>query len=72
MKAPADFRLDINNVGSMSQTLYAYKNPKYSDVEAATWQATQVSTISLTNFLGRIFIGKTGVFKYVPKKAHPS
>ena len=42
----------------MSQALYAYKNPQYDDAEAAAWQATQVSIISLTNFLGRIFIGK--------------
>jgi len=43
----------------MSQSLYAYKNPKYDDAEAAAWQATQVSIISLTNFMGRIFIGKS-------------
>jgi len=42
----------------MSQSLYAYKNSRYDDAEAAAWQATQVSIISLTNFLGRIFIGK--------------
>ncbi|KIM42690.1 hypothetical protein M413DRAFT_70185 [Hebeloma cylindrosporum] len=47
----------INNVGSMSQALYAYKNPNYNEVEASGWQATQVSAISLMNFLGRIFIG---------------
>ncbi|KAF5364602.1 hypothetical protein D9758_005619 [Tetrapyrgos nigripes] len=33
----------INNVGSMSQALYAYRNPTaYDDVEASQWQATQV------------------------------
>jgi hypothetical protein len=48
---------DINNVGSMSQALYAHKNPIYDEVEASRWQATQVSAISLMNFLGRIFIG---------------
>jgi hypothetical protein len=48
---------DINNVGSMSQALYAHKNPNYDEVEASRWQATQVSAISLMNFLGRIFIG---------------
>ncbi|KAJ3509070.1 hypothetical protein NLJ89_g5413 [Agrocybe chaxingu] len=52
----------INNVGSMSQALYAYKEPHYDDVVAAGWQATQVSTISLTNFLGRIFIGLVSDF----------
>ncbi|CAA7269647.1 unnamed protein product [Cyclocybe aegerita] len=52
----------INNVGSMSQALYAHKEPHYDDVVAAGWQATQVSTISLTNFLGRIFIGLVSDF----------
>jgi hypothetical protein len=50
--------LDINNVGSMSQALYAYRNRSvYDEVEASQWQATQVSTISFMNFLGRILIG---------------
>ncbi|KAF9530910.1 major facilitator superfamily domain-containing protein [Crepidotus variabilis] len=52
----------INNVGSMSRTLYAFHNKKYDDAAAATWQATQVSTISVTNFLGRIFIGLVSDF----------
>ncbi|GLB33202.1 putative MFS general substrate transporter [Lyophyllum shimeji] len=47
----------INNVGSMSQALYAKSTPIYDPVEAARWQADQVSMISLLNFLGRIFIG---------------
>ncbi len=51
------FKLDINNVGSMSQVLYAHEAQQYDDAKAAGWQAAQVSTISLTNFLGRIFIG---------------
>ncbi|EAU82411.2 hypothetical protein CC1G_11097 [Coprinopsis cinerea okayama7 len=46
----------INNVGSMSQALYAFKNPSYDRVEAAKWQAMQVSAISVMNCLGRIFI----------------
>ena len=43
----------------MSQTLYAHETPadQYDPSIAARWQATQVSTISITNFLGRIFIG---------------
>ncbi|KAF8812696.1 MFS general substrate transporter [Phlegmacium glaucopus] len=49
--------LFMNNVGSMSQFLYAHKNSNYDDAEASRWQASQVSTISLMNFLGRIFIG---------------
>ncbi|KAF8959541.1 MFS general substrate transporter [Flammula alnicola] len=52
----------INNVGSMSQALYAYKNAKYDEVEASGWQATQVSAISLMNFCGRIFIGLVSDF----------
>ncbi|KAF8632395.1 hypothetical protein AX17_004836 [Amanita inopinata Kibby_2008] len=47
----------INNVGSMSQALYAKANPVYDDVQASKWQATQVSSISVMNFAGRIFIG---------------
>ena len=51
------FDLDINNVGSMSRSLYAHNNPEYDEAEALRWQAAQVSVISLTNFGGRIFIG---------------
>lgn len=42
----------------MSQTLYAKNNSQYDEVDAARWQATQVSTISVMNFLGRILIGE--------------
>lgn len=42
----------------MSRTLYAFHNKEYKDADAAVWQAAQVSTVSVTNFLGRIFIGK--------------
>ncbi|KAF9474613.1 MFS general substrate transporter [Pholiota conissans] len=52
----------INNVGSMSQALYAHNNPHYDEVEASGWQATQVSAISLMNFSGRIFIGVVSDF----------
>lgn len=54
-----DFKtcLDINNVGSMSQALFAKNNPAYDPIEAARWQADQVSVISLMNFSGRIAIG---------------
>lgn len=48
---------DINNVGSMSQALYAHDYPVYDEVQASRWQAEQVSTISIFNFSGRIFIG---------------
>ncbi|KAF9068493.1 major facilitator superfamily domain-containing protein [Rhodocollybia butyracea] len=49
---------DINNVGSMAQALYVSRNiDSYNDVDAAQWQATQVSTISLMNFSGRVLIG---------------
>ncbi|EDR02388.1 uncharacterized protein LACBIDRAFT_309717 [Laccaria bicolor S238N-H82] len=47
----------INNVGSMAQALYGYKNPQYNPIRASQWQATQVSTISLMNCAGRLFIG---------------
>ncbi|EDQ98764.1 uncharacterized protein LACBIDRAFT_192361 [Laccaria bicolor S238N-H82] len=47
----------INNVGSMSQALYGYNNPHYDEAKASQWQSKQVSSISLMNFTGRIFIG---------------
>ncbi|KAF9236916.1 major facilitator superfamily domain-containing protein [Melanogaster broomeanus] len=47
----------INNVGSISQALYAKANPIYDEVEALKWQAAQVSTVSVGNFAGRIIIG---------------
>ncbi|KAF7368354.1 NmrA domain-containing protein [Mycena venus] len=47
----------INNVGSMSQALFAKGNLAYDEVEASRWQVTQVSTISIMNFAGRIIIG---------------
>ena len=51
------FCLDINNVGSMSQSLYAYNNPQYDEARALGWQVARFSIISLTNFGGRILIG---------------
>ncbi|KAF5374217.1 hypothetical protein D9758_004666 [Tetrapyrgos nigripes] len=57
----------INNVGSMAQVLYIHENPtRYDDLEVSQWQATQVSVISLTSFVGRIFIGLLSDFA----KAH--
>ncbi|GBE79045.1 predicted protein [Sparassis crispa] len=47
----------INNVGSISQALFAKGNPDYDGVKASQWQATQVSVISVMNCLGRIGIG---------------
>ncbi|GJE99445.1 MFS general substrate transporter [Phanerochaete sordida] len=47
----------INNVGSISQALFAKGNPDFDDRKAAQWQATQVSTVSVMNCLGRIIIG---------------
>lgn len=49
----------------MSQTLYAKNNPNYNEIEAAQWQAAQVSTISIMNFLGRILIGTTALISPV-------
>ncbi|OJA21335.1 hypothetical protein AZE42_07120 [Rhizopogon vesiculosus] len=47
----------INNVGSISQALYAKGNPDYDRLESARWQAAQVSTLSICNFAGRVLIG---------------
>ncbi|KAJ8588017.1 hypothetical protein M405DRAFT_740986, partial [Rhizopogon salebrosus TDB-379] len=47
----------INNVGSISKALYAKGNHNYDELEASQWQATQVSTLSVCNFAGRILIG---------------
>ncbi|KAH9936843.1 MFS general substrate transporter [Epithele typhae] len=47
----------INNVGAISQALFANNNPDYDEVEASQWQAAQVSAVSVTNCLGRILIG---------------
>ncbi|KAG2072862.1 MFS general substrate transporter [Suillus decipiens] len=49
--------LYINNVGSISQALYAKGNQNYDELEASRWQAAQVSTLSVCNFAGRILIG---------------
>ncbi len=54
---PCAVPLDINNVGSMSQALFAHNNPDYDEKQAGKWQAEQVSHLSLMNFGGRIFIG---------------
>lgn len=48
---------DINNVGSIAQALLAHGNPSYDEVESSTWQAAQVSAISLASFFGRVAIG---------------
>ncbi|TFK64184.1 MFS general substrate transporter [Pluteus cervinus] len=52
----------INNVGSMSQALFAHNNPNYDEKQAGKWQAEQVSHLSLMNFGGRIFIGVVSDF----------
>jgi hypothetical protein len=49
---------DINNVGSMSIALSAKDDPSFDKDVAAKWQAAQVSTLSIMNFCGRIFIGE--------------
>jgi hypothetical protein len=51
------FDLDINDVGSMSRSLYAYNNPEYDDAQVLKWQSAQIYAISLTNFGGRLLIG---------------
>jgi hypothetical protein len=57
MHSLAQSSADINNVGSISQALYAKGNPNYDELEASRWQAAQVSTLSICNFAGRILIG---------------
>ncbi|KZT23204.1 MFS general substrate transporter [Neolentinus lepideus HHB14362 ss-1] len=47
----------INNVGSISEALSAKGNPNYDQIEASRWQASQVSTVSITNCLGRFLVG---------------
>ncbi|KAF9062602.1 major facilitator superfamily domain-containing protein [Rhodocollybia butyracea] len=48
----------VNNVGSIAQVLYIHEHPSnYNKIEISKWQATQVSTISLVSFSGRILIG---------------
>jgi len=44
-------------VGSIAQALFAHNNPAYDEVESSTWQAAQVSSLSLANFCGRVLIG---------------
>lgn len=50
--------IDMNNVGSISQALYAKMHPIYDEIEASKWQAAQVSILSLGNFAGRVLIGE--------------
>jgi len=52
----------INNVGSISQALFAAGNPDYDESKAGQWQATQVSIVSVTNCAGRFFIGMVADF----------
>ncbi|KAI6119231.1 major facilitator superfamily domain-containing protein [Pisolithus thermaeus] len=47
----------INNVGTISLALFAKSNPIYDEVEASKWQAAQVSTLSVGNFVGRVLSG---------------
>ncbi|KIJ21221.1 hypothetical protein PAXINDRAFT_165940 [Paxillus involutus ATCC 200175] len=54
----------INNVGSISQALYAKANPIYDGLEASKWQAAQVSTLSIGNFAGRLLIGSIADFTH--------
>lgn len=51
--------IDMNNVGTMSQLLYAHQNSEYDKVKASGWQAAQVSLFSLMSFAGRFSIGKS-------------
>ncbi|KAI9566752.1 major facilitator superfamily domain-containing protein [Boletus coccyginus] len=55
----------INNVGSISQALYAKSHTVYDDVEASKWQAAQVSILSLGSFAGRVLIGLISDFAHI-------
>jgi MFS family permease len=52
----------INNVGSISQALFARDNPDFDTVLSAQWQATQVSLVSIANCVGRIALGSAADF----------
>ncbi|OSX60721.1 hypothetical protein POSPLADRAFT_1148283 [Postia placenta MAD-698-R-SB12] len=52
----------INNVGSISQALFAKGNPNYDEGKAAQLQASQVSIVSIMNCLGRVSIGMLADF----------
>ena len=47
----------INNVGSISQALFARGNPDFDTVLSSQWQAAQVSLVSIANCVGRIALG---------------
>ncbi|KAA1479102.1 MFS general substrate transporter [Dentipellis sp. KUC8613] len=47
----------INNVGVITQALFAKNNPTFDTNDSTTWQAAQVSIISVANFAGRVIIG---------------
>ena len=61
----------------MSQVLYLASTKEtgeaYDPTEAARWQADQVSAISITNFAGRIAIGKLTSCDFItsPHKPQP-
>lgn len=65
--------VDINNVGSISQALYAHGNPDYDEVISSQIQALQVSTVSIMNCAGRILIGRprSSLFPIPLKKKLP-
>ena len=52
----------INNVGSISQALFAHDNPDFDTILSAQWQETQVSLISIANCVGRIALGSAADF----------
>ena len=52
----------INNVGTISQALFARGNPNFDTVLSAQLQATQVSIVSIANCVGRIALGYAADF----------
>lgn len=50
--------LDINNVGSIVQALFAANGDGWDEKAAAGAQAYQVSVLSVSSFFGRLLVGK--------------
>ncbi|KAI5985548.1 hypothetical protein EDD15DRAFT_2302615 [Pisolithus albus] len=38
--------------------LFAEANPKYDEVEVSKWQAAEVTTLTVDNFIGRLLFGE--------------
>lgn len=54
--------IDINNVGSIVQALFAATGDGWDEKAAAAAQAYQVSILSVSSFFGRLMIGTSTDF----------